>query len=85
MTVLERYRLSEADAAKQLGIKTNTLTQWRRRGQGPCFLRPTPKGRVRYSVEDLESWMLSKVIDPADRKAKPKSSKGGKCAKSSPA
>jgi hypothetical protein len=69
MTALESYCLSEADAAKHIRVKTNTLTQWRRRGQGPVFARVV--GRVRYSLADLEAWMQSRRVDPAAEQAKP--------------
>lgn len=41
-------------AAKYLGVKVETLTQWRWRKSGPPFRKV---GRaVRYSLAELEEW-----------------------------
>jgi hypothetical protein len=73
MTAMEKYRLTEAQAAEHLGRKATTLAQWRHRRQGPRFFRPTDgTSKVLYSLEDLEAWVLSRVIDPAKQPARPR-------------
>lgn len=44
--------LSTQDLADRLGVPSETLSQWRRQGKGPCFIQI---GRmIRYSVEEVE-------------------------------
>ena len=46
---------SDAQLELLYGIKTRTWQQWRFRGQGPRY---TKAGRlVRYSLDDVESWL----------------------------
>lgn len=50
----KRYNSPEF-AAEYLGIKIQTLANWRVEGRGPKFYRV---GRlVRYRIEDLEAWI----------------------------
>jgi excisionase family DNA binding protein len=54
-----RRRLTEREAAAELGISFRTLQQWRVRGIGPAFLK---LGRaVRYDAEALEAWLAQQV------------------------
>lgn len=54
-----RRRLTEREAAAELGISFRTLQQWRVRGFGPTFLKI---GRaVRYDAESLEAWLAQHV------------------------
>ncbi|MBK1717606.1 helix-turn-helix transcriptional regulator [Thiocystis violacea] len=54
-----RRRLTEREAAAELGISFRTLQQWRVRGVGPSFLKI---GRaVRYDAESLEAWLSQHV------------------------
>ena len=54
-----RRRLTEREAAAELGISFRTLQQWRVRGIGPVFLK---LGRaVRYDAEALETWLAQQV------------------------
>jgi hypothetical protein len=54
-----RRRLTEREAAAELGISFRTLQQWRVRGVGPAFLKI---GRaVRYDAESLEAWLAQQV------------------------
>ena len=44
--------------AQHLGVKPNTLAQWRIKGDGPIFVYV---GRsVRYRPEDVESWIAQR-------------------------
>jgi hypothetical protein len=71
MTALLEYRLTEQQAAEHLGVKPATMAQWRHRRQGPRFFRPTDgTSKVRYSLRDLETWVLSRVVDPAKQPVK---------------
>ena len=47
--------LSPAEAAEHLGVKLETLAQWRWRKVGPPF-RKVGKRAVRYSLDELEQW-----------------------------
>ncbi|WP_296700934.1 helix-turn-helix transcriptional regulator [Thiocapsa sp. UBA6158] len=54
-----RRRLTEREAAAELGISFRTLQQWRVRGTGPAFLK---LGRaVRYDILALEDWLAKQV------------------------
>ncbi|SFI39752.1 helix-turn-helix domain-containing protein [Bradyrhizobium sp. Gha] len=43
------------EAAAYLGLATSTLDKMRVRGDGPPFIRLTPRS-VTYAVEDLDAW-----------------------------
>ena len=59
-------RHDEAAAADYLGVQPATLRAWRSRRQGPPFIRA---GRIWYLREDLDVWIMSRRIDPADADA----------------
>ena len=62
------HSLSEADAARYLGVSRAFLRQGRARtkGSGPPYCR---FGRaVRYRVMDLDAWIAAHRIDPSARK-----------------
>jgi hypothetical protein len=42
--------------AEFLGVKEVTVRTWRRLGNGPRFVNPTP-GMVRYLPEDVRNWL----------------------------
>jgi predicted DNA-binding transcriptional regulator AlpA len=46
-------------AAARLGLSPSTLEKMRGRGDGPKFIRLTPK-RVAYSVAALEEWVRAR-------------------------
>ena len=50
-----RY-VREQEAAEFLSISVQTLRNWRHRGEGPNFHKPTPKV-VRYRIDDLQKFM----------------------------
>ncbi len=47
--------LTEADTALLLGYSPRTLQIWRRRGDGPPFVRLSTR-RVRYQYADILAW-----------------------------
>jgi len=52
-----RY-LTEKEVAKFTSISIQTLRNWRHRGQGPKYHKPTPRV-VRYRLDDVERFMES--------------------------
>lgn len=60
LTPLENRWLTAEQAAGYLGVKTETLSKWRLRGQGPRYsaaLRRDP----RYRLSDLMEHMMTKM------------------------
>lgn len=57
--------VGEQEAARILSTPARTLAQWRFRRQGPRFLK---LGRtVRYSVDDLNGYLESRVRGTSDQ------------------
>ncbi len=55
--------LREQEIAEWLGLSIATLRAWRRRGQGPRFVK---FGRsVRYMVGDVEQFVRASAVDPS--------------------
>jgi hypothetical protein len=56
----------EKEAAEFLGLKRQTLANWRHLGKGPVYrkLSPGPRGRVVYFPEDLQAYLDRCRIDP---------------------
>jgi len=53
----ELIALTEAEAARQLGVSIGGLRKWRKARRGPKYLR---LGRlIRYRRSDLEQWLES--------------------------
>ena len=46
--------------AQRLGVKTHTLAKWRVSGDGPLFVRVSPR-MIRYVESDVDEWMASRV------------------------
>lgn len=56
------------EAAEALGVSTVTLTEWRKRGIGPAFVRVGAKrGRVLYKVADLEAFLDDNRVETNTR------------------
>jgi hypothetical protein len=53
-----RY-LREKEAADFISVSVQTLRNWRHRGEGPKFHKPTPKV-VRYRLDQLQEFMEQK-------------------------
>jgi hypothetical protein len=60
------HPLDNDAAAKYLGVKPQTLNNWRHLGRGPAYIKssPGPRGRVSYLIEDLEAHRKRCRIDP---------------------
>ena len=55
--------VDEQIAASYTGKSVRTLQQYRYRGEGPPYIKA---GRsVRYSLRDLDAWLLAHRVDPA--------------------
>ncbi len=55
--------LREQEVAERLSLSIATLRAWRRRGQGPRFVK---FGRaVRYMVGDVEQFVRTSAVDPS--------------------
>ncbi|MCB9892723.1 MAG: helix-turn-helix domain-containing protein [Planctomycetes bacterium] len=44
--------LTSAEAATIIGVSNETMFRWRKDGQGPAYVQPTPRV-VRYRREDV--------------------------------
>lgn len=54
---------TEQEAASALGLKNpRTLTEWRRRRQGPAFVKIG--SNVRYRPEDISAFIAARRVDP---------------------
>jgi hypothetical protein len=61
--------INDKEAAKFLGVATQTLRNWRSGCKGPAYLKlsPGPRGRVGYLIEDLQAYRDRCRIDPESR------------------
>lgn len=48
--------LDTAAAAAVLGVRPQTLAEWRTNGRGPRFIRVSAR-RIRYRRTDLDAWL----------------------------
>ncbi|RZF65869.1 MerR family transcriptional regulator [Sphingomonas populi] len=55
--------MTEAQAARVLGISDRTLRRWR--GNGAIGYSLTPGGRVRYGFEDIRRLQLNMRVMPS--------------------
>jgi predicted DNA-binding transcriptional regulator AlpA len=60
--------LDAAAVAARLGVKTKTVTEWRRRGRGPAFVWLSWRC-VRYRPSDIDAFIAAHVR-PAAAEAK---------------
>ena len=58
-------KLTQAQTARFLGTPVATLTKWRFRRKGPPYIKL--EGKVVYGKDDLEAWIKSCRIVPAER------------------
>ena len=54
--------LQTPEAAHRLGFATGTLDKMRVRGDGPSYLRLTPR-RIVYAVDDLDTWARGRAFN----------------------
>lgn len=60
VATLDRY-YSTKELAERLGVKAETLAQWRHRGQGP---QPTRlNGAIRYAAAAVNTWIAQQNPD----------------------
>lgn len=52
--------LSPEAVALRIGVKVHTLAKWRVAGDGPKFVRVSPR-MIRYIESDLDQWMRERV------------------------
>ncbi len=55
--------LTTAQVAKITGVSARTLEGWRRRGEGPPYVKLAPH-TVRYDPEALAAWLRMKAVQP---------------------
>ncbi|GAA1480619.1 hypothetical protein GCM10009624_10590 [Gordonia sinesedis] len=54
--------LNSAEAAEYLGVKPETLNQWRYLGRGPSYVK---SGRaIIYRLKDLDAWLDANTVTP---------------------
>lgn len=56
---MEKYDSPEEVCEYVPGISTNLLAQWRFRGDGPPFIKPSPR-KVVYRRAAVEAWLASR-------------------------
>lgn len=54
-----RHMLDPAQLAAELGVRTETLYRWRRKGYGPRFTRVG--SLIRYSRPDIDAWLAART------------------------
>jgi excisionase family DNA binding protein len=57
--------LDVKQAAERLNVPARLLNNWRVQGRGPRYTKVGPR-LVRYSESDLEQWLKSQVVVPAE-------------------
>lgn len=53
--------LDTKEVAEILGVHTNTIEQYRFRGEGPRYFSPPETRLVRYSERDVLAWLAAGV------------------------
>jgi hypothetical protein len=54
-------RISSAEAARLIGVKTNTLARWRCQGKGPAGAVRLSATHTVYSLESVELFLKEKA------------------------
>ena len=55
--------LTDIEAAAYLGVKNQTVRQWRSKNKGPKYIRVS-RNVIRYRSEDLEAFLADRVVEP---------------------
>lgn len=55
--------LTDIEAAAMLGVKNQTVRQWRSKNKGPKYIRVS-RNVIRYRSEDLEAFLADRVVEP---------------------
>lgn len=61
--------LTSVELASLFGYSPSAITEWRRRGYGPRFLRIS-KQKVLYRRTDVEAWIEANTTTPTPKKEK---------------
>lgn len=56
--------VDEGVAGDHVGRSKRTLQQWRYRGEGPPYIKCGKA--VRYSLRDLDAWLLKHRVEPRE-------------------
>jgi hypothetical protein len=62
--------LTDIEAAVFLGVKPQTMRQWRSKNKGPKFIRVS-RNVIRYMAKDLEEYMAARVVEPTQPDLEP--------------
>lgn len=54
---IEHSLLKENQVAKKLNVSVATLRRWRWEGSGPQFRKLNGTGSIRYTVDDIETYI----------------------------
>ena len=69
LSIAEGDFLRTPDVARLLGVADGTLRAWRSQGIGPSYCQMNGHyGAVRYSLEDLKTWLAEQVVHPSKNK-----------------
>lgn len=55
--------LTSKQVAERVGVREDTLCDWRRMGKGPAFIRRG--GRIYYSLTEVENWYRNGEAEPS--------------------
>ena len=60
MEKFETQMLTPQEVSQLIKISVGTLENWRLANKGPKFIKlgGTPRGHVRYRLQDVEDWMF---------------------------
>ena len=60
---MEKNMLTTGELAERLGVKPQTLREWRMQGRGPAYVKlgNPVSGRTLYRVEDVDAWAQSRL------------------------
>lgn len=47
-------------ASNEIGVTVGTLANWRLKGIGPCYIKLSKNGRIRYPFADLQAYINSR-------------------------
>ena len=61
--------LKDVEAAEKLGVKVQTLRNWRMMGTGVPYVRVGDRS-IRYSEDDLKAYIDARKVDPSRRVGK---------------
>jgi helix-turn-helix protein len=64
MSILGEPLLDEAEAARELKIRPQTMSAWRSRGQGPSYVRVGKL--IFYTPSALRAYVASRVVRPTE-------------------